>query len=69
MTTWCGYCKQTVMFLNQNNIYYTAYDIEKDAAAAKIYREYGGQGVPVVVVADKTVIKGYNPSAIIAALK
>ncbi len=62
LTSWCGYCKKMVRFLNEKGIPYTAYDIEKDSAAQRTYRELGGSGVPVVRVGSH-VIHGYNPEA------
>jgi len=67
MTSWCGYCKKMVRFLNEKGIPYTAYDIEKDSAAARIYREIGGNGVPVVRVGTH-VVHGYNPDAVLGYL-
>ena len=65
MTSWCGYCKKMVRFLNEKGIPYTAYDIEKDSAAASTYRELGGKGVPVVRVGSH-VIHGYSPEAVMS---
>ncbi len=65
MTSWCGYCKKMVRFLNEKGIPYTAYDIEKDSAAAGTYRELGGRGVPVVRVGSH-VIRGYSPEAVMS---
>jgi glutaredoxin len=67
MTSWCGYCKKMVRFLNEKGIPYTAYDIEKDSAAARTYHELGGRGVPVVRVGSH-VIYGYSPDAVMAYL-
>lgn len=63
MTSWCGYCKKMVRFLNEKGIPYTAYDIEKDSAAANTYKELGGKGVPVVRVGSH-VVHGYSPEAV-----
>jgi glutaredoxin len=67
MTSWCGYCKKMVRFLNEKGIPYTAYDIEKDSAAARTYRELGGSGVPVVRVGSH-VVHGYSPEAVMSYL-
>ncbi|HEX8961276.1 MAG TPA: glutaredoxin domain-containing protein [Geobacteraceae bacterium] len=64
-TSWCGYCKKMIRFLNDKGIPYTAYDIEKDSAAAQTYRELGGRGVPVVRVGSH-VVHGYSPQAVMA---
>ncbi len=68
MTSWCGYCRKMIRFLNEKGIPYTAYDIEKDSAAARVYRELGVRGVPVVRVGSR-VVSGYNPEAVMSYLK
>lgn len=65
ITSWCGYCKKMVRFLNEKGIPYTAYDIEKDSAAARTYRELGGNGVPVVRIGSR-VVHGYSPDAVMS---
>jgi glutaredoxin len=65
MTSWCGYCKKMIRFLNEKGIPYIAYDIEKDAAAARAYHDLGGRGVPVVRVGSH-VVYGYSPDAVMA---
>ena len=65
MTSSCGYCKKMVRFLNEKGIPYTAYDIQKDAAAARTFRELGGKGVPVVRIGSH-VVHGYSPEAVMA---
>ncbi|MEW5711056.1 glutaredoxin family protein [Pseudomonas sp. SB113] len=67
-TEWCGYCKQIRRFLDQKGIPYQAFDIEKDAQARKAYEALGGGGIPFVDV-NGTLIRDYNPDAIMTALK
>jgi glutaredoxin len=67
-TDWCGYCKQTRRFLDSKGIPYTEYDIEKDAAARKAYEALGGRGIPLIDV-NGTLIRGFSPEDILAALK
>ncbi|CAD5198479.1 glutaredoxin family protein [Pseudomonas sp. FEN] len=67
-TDWCGYCKQTRRFLEQKGIPYQEFDIEKDAAARKAYQALGGGGIPMLDV-NGTLIRGYEPEAILAALR
>ena len=67
-TEWCGYCKQTRRFLDQKGIPYREFDIEKDAEARKAYEALGGGGIPFVDV-NGTLIRKYDPEAILAALK
>ena len=67
-TEWCGYCKLTRRFLDQKGIPYKEFDIEKDAVARKDYEALGGGGIPIIDV-NGTLIRGYDPDAILAALK
>ncbi|MBT2372102.1 glutaredoxin family protein [Pseudomonas fluorescens] len=67
-TDWCGYCQQTQRFLDQKGIPYKTVDIEKDAEGRKAYEALGGGGIPFVEV-NGTLIRDYNPDAIMAALK
>ena len=63
ITSWCGYCKKMIRFLDEKGIPYAAYDIEKDRAAEAIYNRLGGRGVPVVRVGSH-VICGYDPERV-----
>lgn len=60
VTSWCGYCKQALEYMNSRGIPYVAYDIEKDDAARRRHRELGGRGVPLIVVGSK-VMPGFSP--------
>lgn len=66
-TSWCGYCKKTREFLAENNIAYTEFDIESSDEGRRRYDAINGSGVPVLEVSN-TVIRGYAPEAILAAL-
>ncbi|VVO00314.1 glutaredoxin family protein [Pseudomonas fluorescens] len=67
-TDWCGYCKLTRRFLDQQGIPYNEFDIEKNAEARKAYEALGGRGIPLLDV-NGTLIRGYSPEAILTALK
>lgn len=67
-TSWCGYCAKTRRFFADHQIAYEEIDIEKTAAGEAAYRQLGGGGVPIVVVNQTTVIRGYDPDGILAAL-
>ncbi|MEI4523648.1 MULTISPECIES: glutaredoxin family protein [Pseudomonas] len=67
-TDWCGYCKQTKRFLDSKGIPFKEYDIEKDADARKAYEALGGRGIPLIDV-NGTLIRGFDPDEILAALK
>jgi glutaredoxin-like YruB-family protein len=63
VTSWCGYCKKAIRYLNEKGIPYTAYDIEQDSSANSRYTALGGNGVPLISIGDK-VIRGFSPEAI-----
>lgn len=67
-TDWCGYCKLTRRFLDQQGIAFSEVDIEKDDEGRKAYVALGGAGIPMLDV-NGTLIRGYSPQAILAALK
>ncbi|MBI6855254.1 glutaredoxin family protein [Pseudomonas cichorii] len=67
-TEWCGYCKQTRRFLDSKGIAFTEYDIEKSAEGRKAYEALGGRGIPLLDV-NGTLIRGFSPDAILAALE
>ncbi|MBV4460183.1 glutaredoxin family protein [Pseudomonas sp. COR58] len=67
-TDWCGYCKQTKRFLDGKGIAFTEFDIEKDAEARQAYEALGGRGIPLIDV-NGTLIRGFDPDEILAALK
>jgi len=60
-TSWCGWCKRTIAWLDAQGVAYENKDVERDAAAAAEMRELtgGDSGVPVVVI-DGEVIQGFN---------
>ncbi|MCB0339953.1 MAG: glutaredoxin family protein [Bdellovibrionales bacterium] len=68
IASWCPYCKQLEQFLSKQGIRYTRYDVEKSSIGKSIYNKLGGGGVPVVRIGE-TVIRGYNPDAVLATLK
>ncbi len=67
-TDWCGYCRQTRVFLAEKGIEYTEYDIEKSEEGARQYEALGVRGVPVLNIKG-TIVRGHDPRAILAALE
>ena len=67
-TDWCGYCQKTRELFAANNIEYVEYDIEKQADRHREYKQLGGRGVPVINVGG-TIIHGYAPDSILAAVR
>jgi glutaredoxin len=67
-TSWCGYCEKTRRFLKSSRIAYVEHDIERSAEGRRQYERLGGRGVPLVLV-GRTIVRGYDPRAIVEALK
>ena len=53
---WCGDCRRSKRFMEENNVAFTYIDVEKDlTAAAKVVEINGGaQSIPVIVFEDGT---------------
>lgn len=59
-TSWCGWCKKTLAWLDAKGIDYENRDVETSAAwAEEMHDLTGSGGVPVIVI-DGEVIKGFN---------
>jgi len=58
-TSWCGYCKKARKYFNEKNINFVEYDIEKDKAANKRFKELGGKGIPLILV-GKNKMSGFS---------
>ena len=67
-TSWCSYCKKTRKLLEDNKIDYFEYNIENSIEGKDQHERLGGKGVPVLLI-DGEVVKGYNPTRIIALAK
>ncbi|MCY1177722.1 glutaredoxin-like protein, YruB-family [compost metagenome] len=67
-TDWCGYCKSIRRFLDKQGIAFSEVDFEKDEAGRQAYQALGGGGIPMLDV-NGTLIRNYDPEAILAALK
>ena len=59
MTTWCKVCARTRHYLSSRGIRFTERDVERSAQGWHEYRQYSGDGVPLVVIGDQ-VMRGYN---------
>ena len=68
MTSWCGFCKKTMKYLDSMGVSYVTYDIEKDNAARLRHKELGGHGVPLIVIGSHK-INGFSPELIDFYLK
>ena len=68
VTSWCPYCQKLEKFLKEKKIRYTRYDIDDSARGKDLHLSLGGGGVPVTKIGD-TVIRGFDPAAIMNALE
>jgi glutaredoxin len=63
-TSWCGWCRKTLAFLDENGIDYENRDIEVDDAwRQELRQKTGGTSIPVVEI-DGQIIRGYDPKRI-----
>ena len=69
MADWCGYCKQARQYIHSLGANLVEHDIDKDPdMKAEMKKISGGStSIPLIDI-DGTVIRGYNPPAIKAAL-
>ena len=67
-TSWCGYCAKTRRLLQENNIDYFEYDIEKSVEGRRQYKSLGGKIISVLLIKGK-VVEGYNPNLIMELAK
>jgi glutaredoxin 3 len=69
-TSWCGFCKAAMQYLDSKGMAYDHKDIEADTAAYdELMGKIGGdfRGVPVIDI-DGTIILGYDRPKIDAAI-
>ncbi|MEH6652179.1 MAG: glutaredoxin family protein [Motiliproteus sp.] len=67
-TSWCPYCEQTKSFLERNEVPYYEYNIEVSSEGYRQYKQLNGLGTPLLLI-NNQVIRGYNPTAIMEALR
>jgi glutaredoxin len=60
-TSWCGFCRKTLAWLDAKGVHYENRDVESDAGYRdELIRKTGKTSIPVVEI-DGTLIRGYNP--------
>lgn len=67
-TEWCGYCSKAKRFFAAHHIPYEEWDIEKDQTGRLAYEQLGGGSIPLIVIGEQKVIRGYDPEALVEAL-
>jgi glutaredoxin-like YruB-family protein len=68
-TSWCGWCKKTLAYLDENRVDYQNRDVETNAEWAEEMQDLTGSGGVPVIVIDGEVIKGFNQAKIEQLLK
>ena len=64
----CPYCRKAKSFLSRNHVSFTEYNVNSSSEGKRLYRKYGGSGVPIVIINGR-VIKGYSAQAMRSALR
>lgn len=67
-TSWCSNCAKTRKLLTTANVPYFEYDVDNSSEGQRQFKQLHGTGVPVILIKN-TVVHGYNPKAIFAAMK
>ncbi len=68
VTSWCPYCKKAKEYLSSKGLRFAEYDIERDRKKEEEMKaKTGSRSVPVIDI-EGTIIRGFAPSAIDAAV-
>jgi glutaredoxin len=70
MTSWCPYCVKAREYLRSLDVHLIEYNIERDKSKRDemLSKSGGSTGVPLIDV-EGIIIRGYNPSALRAAIE
>ncbi|BBA69682.1 glutaredoxin domain-containing protein [Geobacter sulfurreducens] len=67
---WCPHCKEAKEYFTTKNIPFINKDVELDATAMEeLTKKYKSQGVPVIIIGNDKVLKGFSPEAFEKAVK
>jgi glutaredoxin-like YruB-family protein len=68
-TSWCGWCRKTLAFLEQEGVRFENRDIEADEAwREELIEKTGTTSIPVVEI-DGELIRGYDPQRMARLLR
>jgi glutaredoxin len=60
-TSWCGWCRKTMAWLDENGVAYENRDIERNPAwRDELLEKTGATSIPVVEI-DGELIRGFSP--------
>jgi len=63
-TSWCGWCRKTLAWLDERGVDYENRDIERNPEwAAELEQKTGRQSIPVVDV-DGRIVRGFDPGTL-----
>ena len=54
-TDWCQFCKKSRWFLEDHDVDYCEYNIEKSAVGAQKFQQLGGNQIPIILVGSQRV--------------
>jgi glutaredoxin-like YruB-family protein len=61
-TSWCPHCKRAKAYFAQKGVGFREVDIEASDAARREFEEYGGRGVPLIIVGERRM-RGFDAGA------
>jgi len=67
-TPTCPYCKKAKRYLRSKGIAFRDYNINDSAEGKRLYRQFKGSGVPLVII-NGTVIHGYSEAQMRSVLR
>ncbi len=64
----CSHCRQIKQWLQQHQIKFMEFDVQRNQRAFKDFQRLGGRGVPLLVVGERQ-IQGFNPKQLTSQLR
>ncbi len=61
-TSWCPHCKRAKAYFAQKGVGYREVDIEESEAGRREFEQYGGSGVPLIIVGEQRM-RGFDAAA------
>lgn len=61
-TAWCPHCKRAKAYFAQKGVGYREVDIEASDAGRREFEQYGGSGVPLIIVGEQRM-RGFDAGA------
>jgi len=61
-TSWCPHCKRARQYFAQKALEVREVDVENSEEGLREFREFGGQGVPLILVGDQRM-RGFDAAA------